>query len=434
MGGRGGRSGPLHADDDRAGEHHGHGEDGVGDTLVRGRGLAGEQVLIDGGRALGDVPVDGNRLPGGHAHQVSGLDRVQRGLDLHPAHAHPDGAGLPAEDVGVVGAGIAPDLVEQPAGDLEGEVVQAEEEHVPVGHAERVDPDQEPVDRHLSIPREGPPALHVEAAGGIDGDGDGEQGQGRIDDGRQPRHDEGQPGEGQVPPRPRPVHREGLGRARRDRRAPVALGVDEGLVEDAQEPLAIDPGRIVGDQGGGGARAGDVALDAEGVAQRPLDRGAQRPPPADQPVAEADAARQLVPDLPGRQQPAVALDPPAFPVRAGGREVAGRVHVGRAVAVLAVAEVARDLGDHRSARHHAVDVLDLGPGSRGQDLDGPHLLDLEDPPDELATGLGRGVPEEVAADEPHLAVPGMGDHDVDGLRFQGPPLIQAGRAPRQGSG
>ena len=171
------------------------------------------------------------------------------------------------------------------------------------------------------------------------------------------------------------------------------LGVDQRLIEDLQELLTLELARIVEDQDGGRAAArGAAPLDPRARMSDALDgRAAPRLAP-DQPVAEPDAAGQLVHDLPGGEHRAVALDPPAVPASARGQgQIAGRVDVGGAAAVRGrAADAGRSCCTTLPARDEAIAILDLSPGASREDLEGPHLLDLEQPTRRTA-GRGLGV-------------------------------------------
>src|SRR5699024_11368143 len=72
------------------------------DNLVAGvdgavEGLAGHDRGVDGGGALEDLPVDGDRLPVAHHHDVTGAQRVDRHHRLLPVAAP---AGLPRAEGG----------------------------------------------------------------------------------------------------------------------------------------------------------------------------------------------------------------------------------------------------------------------------------------------------------------------------------------------
>ena len=196
------------------------------------------------------------------------------------------------------------------------------------------------------------------------------------------------------------------------------LGLDQRLVQDLDQLVALDLLGVVHDEDGRGLGVGLVPVDAEGLDERPIDGVAHVLPAVNQAVPEANATGQLVLDLPGREHRPVPLDAPALGgVGEGDRQVARGVDVrradGRARAVRAVPQMPGDLLDDLATRHDAVGVLDVRPGPGGHDLDGADLLDLEDAPDELLAGVCLGVGEEVAAGEPHAPVGGVGHRDVD---------------------
>ena len=110
----------------------------------------------------------------------------------------------------------------------------------------------------------------------------------------------------------------------------------------------------------------------------------------------------------------MALDSPA-PVADGEGQIGGRVEVGRWAAVVAVAQMTRDLLDDGAAGDDAVAVVDLGAGAGGEDLDGADLRDREEAADEPAAGVGGGIGEEVAAGDEEAAVARM-KNDVDATR------------------
>ncbi len=414
---RRGGAGLLDANVDLARQDDGEGEHAVADTLLGRDRLAGHDVLIHGGRAVDDAAVDGDRLPGDDGHDVADRHRLQRPFDLDVPHAHPHGARLLPEDVGVIGAGVALDPVEQVLRAELHEAGEAEEEDVSVEERDDVE------HRHQHVHADGVAAREVVHA--VDHpvprhpqlSRHGREAQRRVERVAHGGHEQGQARDGELPPVPASFvrrirgRRAGVAGARRRGGVGKRHGVAQRAIQAAEQLRPLESRGIEHDERGRGVRVRAARPDSGHAAERAGHGRPHRSAAADQPVAEPDPAGQLVDDLPRGQDRPVTLDAPARRAVRRDGQLAQGVDVRRRGGP-AVAQPPRDLLDHRARRHHAVDVLDLRGGRGGQDLDGADLRHLEDAADEPLADLSRRVGEERAADDPHPAAGGMLDGDV----------------------